>query len=47
MHFRSIIHVLGLLLVVAGSSMVLPAIYSVYYHETDLLPIIYSSFWNK
>ena len=43
MHFRSIIHVVGLLLVVTGSSMFLPAICSMYYHETDLLPIIYSS----
>ncbi|MDH3392108.1 MAG: hypothetical protein OEL85_09970 [Desulfobulbaceae bacterium] len=47
MHFRSIIHVLGLLLLVAGSSMILPAIYCVYYHETDQLPIIQSSFWKK
>ena len=39
MHFRSILHVLGLLLVVTGSSMFLPAICSLYYHETDLLPI--------
>ena len=43
MHFRSIIHVLGLLLVVPGGSMFLPAICSVYYHEADLLPIIYSA----
>jgi trk system potassium uptake protein TrkH len=43
MHFRSIIHVLGLLLVVTGSSMFLPAICSIYYHETDMLPIIYSA----
>ena len=43
MHSRSIIHVLGLLLVVTGSSMFLPAICSTYYHEADLLPIIYSS----
>ncbi len=34
---------LGLLLVVIGSSMSLPAICSIYYHETDLLPIIYSA----
>ena len=43
MHFRSIIHVLGLLLVVTGSSMFLPIVCSLYYHETDLLPIIYSA----
>jgi len=43
MHFRAIIHVLGLLLVVTGSSMFLPAVCSVYYNETDLLPILYSA----
>jgi len=43
MQIRSIIHVLGLLLLVTGSSMFLPAICSIYYHETDLLPIIYSA----
>ncbi|MDH3390323.1 MAG: TrkH family potassium uptake protein [Desulfobulbaceae bacterium] len=43
MHFRSIIHVVGLLLVVTGSSMFLPAIWSIYYHEADLLPIFYSA----
>lgn len=43
MHIRSIIHVLGLLLVVTGSSMFLPAACSVYYHETDLLPLLFSA----
>jgi len=43
MHFKSIIHVLGLLLVVTGSSMFLPAACSVYYHETDLLPLLFSA----
>ena len=43
MHFISIAHVLGLLLVVTGSSMLLPAICSIYYDESDLLPIIYSA----
>ncbi|MFC1837862.1 TrkH family potassium uptake protein, partial [Thermodesulfobacteriota bacterium] len=43
MHFRSIGHVLGLLLVVTGGSLLLPAICSIYYHEADLLPIIYSA----
>ena len=42
MHFYSILHVFGILLVVTSSSMLLPAICSEYYHETDLLPIIYS-----
>ena len=44
MHFRSIIHVLGLLLLVTGSSMFLPAACSIYYQETDLLPILSSAF---
>ncbi|KPK23861.1 MAG: potassium transporter [Desulfobacterales bacterium SG8_35_2] len=43
MHFTSIVHVLGLLLIVTGSSMFLPAISSIYYGENDLLPIIYSA----
>jgi trk system potassium uptake protein TrkH len=43
MHFTSIAHVLGLLLVVTGSSMFVPAICSLYYGEADLLPIIYSA----
>jgi trk system potassium uptake protein TrkH len=43
MHYTSIAHVLGLLLIVTGSSMFLPAICSIYYNEPDLLPIIYSA----
>ena len=43
MHFGSIIHVLGLLMVVTGSSMLLPAFCSLYYHEKDLLPIVMSA----
>jgi trk system potassium uptake protein TrkH len=43
MHFISIAHVLGLLLLVTGSSMFVPAIVSFYYGEADLLPIIYSA----
>jgi trk system potassium uptake protein TrkH len=43
MHFISIAHVLGLLLIVTGSSMFVPAICSIYYNEADLLPIIYSA----
>ena len=43
MHFTSIVHVLGLLLVVTGSFMFVPAISSIYYGENDLLPIIYSA----
>ena len=43
MHFTSIAHVLGLLLIVTGSSMFVPAICSVYYGENDLWPIIYSA----
>jgi len=46
MHFRSIIHVLGLLLVVTGSSMFLPVVCSIYYNETDLLPILYSAIFT-
>ncbi|MBW2484083.1 MAG: TrkH family potassium uptake protein [Deltaproteobacteria bacterium] len=40
MHFTSILHVIGLLLIVTGCSMFLPAISSIYYGENDLLPII-------
>ena len=43
MHFRSIIHVLGLLLIVTGSSMLLPVFCSIYYQEPDLLSIISSA----
>ena len=40
MHFTSITHVFGLLLIVTGSFMSLPAICSLYYNEADLLPIL-------
>jgi len=43
MHFTSITHVFGLLLLVTGSSMLLPAICSLYYNEADLLPILSSA----
>jgi len=43
MHFTSITHVFGLLLIVTGSSMFLPAICSLYYNEADLLPILSSA----
>ena len=42
MHFFSILHVLGILLLVTGSSMVFPFICSAYYGESDLLPILYA-----
>ena len=43
MHFIPIAHVLGLLLIVTGCSMFVPAICSVYYGENDLWPIIFSA----
>jgi len=46
MHFISIAHVLGLLLIVTGSFLFLPAICSVYYNDSDLLPIIYSALFT-
>lgn len=42
MNYASIAHVLGILLIVTGSSMSLPLFCSWYYHEADLLPILYS-----
>jgi len=42
MHYASIVHVLGILLIVTGSSMSLPLVCSWYYHEADFLPILYS-----
>jgi len=42
MHFSSIAHVLGILLIVTGSSMALPAICSLYYNEGDLFSILIS-----
>jgi len=42
MHYASIAHVLGILLIITGSSMFLPLLCSWYYHEAALLPIAYS-----
>lgn len=44
MHYASIAHVLGILLTVTGISMAMPLLCSWYYHEPDLLPILYSAF---
>ncbi len=43
MHYTSIAHVLGILLTVTGISMIMPLLCSWYYHEPDLLPILYSA----
>jgi trk system potassium uptake protein len=43
MHFSSIAHVIGILLIVTGSSMILPIACSLYYNEADLFPLLYSS----
>ncbi len=43
MHFSSIFHVLGLLLIVTGSSMSLPVACSLYYGEADLAPLVLSA----
>ena len=43
MHFSSITHVLGLLLIVTGCSMSLPVACSLYYGEADLIPIVLSA----
>ena len=43
MHYSSIAHVVGILLVVTGSSMVLPVACSFYYGESDLFPLIIST----
>jgi len=43
MHFPAIAHVLGLLLIVTGSSMLVPVICSLYYGESDLVPILMSA----
>ncbi|MBC8317994.1 MAG: TrkH family potassium uptake protein [Desulfobulbaceae bacterium] len=43
MHLSSIAHVIGILLIVTGSSMILPIACSLYYNESDLLPLLYSS----
>ena len=42
MNFASILHVLGLLFVVTGSSMVLPVACSLYYNEGDLYALVIS-----
>jgi len=43
MHFFSIVHVLGILLIVTGSSMVLPIGCSLYYNESDFQPLLSSA----
>jgi len=43
MNFSSIAHVIGVLLIVTGSSMSLPIACSIYYHENDLYPFLYSA----
>ncbi len=43
MHFSTIAHVLGTLLIVTGSSMALPIICSLYYNEGDLFSILISA----
>jgi len=42
MHFSSIAHVMGLLLIVTGLSMSFPVACSIFYQESDLLPLLYS-----
>ncbi len=42
MHFSSIAHVMGVLLLVTGCSMSLPVACSILYEESDLLPFLYS-----
>jgi len=42
MHFSTITHVLGTLLIVTGSSMALPLICSLYYNDGDLFAILIS-----
>ncbi|MBU0944562.1 MAG: TrkH family potassium uptake protein [Proteobacteria bacterium] len=46
MHFSSIAHVIGVLLVVTGSSMSLPVACSLYYQENDLYPLLYSALFT-
>ena len=43
MNYPSIINVLGKLLIVTGCSMGLPLIWSIYYNENDLIPILISA----
>ncbi|MCI5223292.1 MAG: TrkH family potassium uptake protein [Candidatus Electrothrix sp. AR4] len=40
MHFLSIVHIIGLLLTVTGSSMILPLLCSLYYGESDCTAIL-------
>ena len=42
MHFSSIAHVMGVLLLVTGCSMSFPIACSIFYQESDLLPLLYS-----
>jgi trk system potassium uptake protein len=43
MHFSSISHVFGLLLIVTGLSMALPAACSFFYQESDFLPLLHAA----
>ncbi|WP_028583398.1 TrkH family potassium uptake protein [Desulfogranum mediterraneum] len=43
MHFASITHVFGLLLLVTGTAMLFPALCAAYYGEGDLLPLLLSA----
>ena len=43
MHLSSIAHVMGVLLIVTGASMSIPAICSLIYQENDFLPLIHSA----
>ncbi|MBF0399327.1 MAG: hypothetical protein HQL90_01015 [Magnetococcales bacterium] len=44
MNYSSVANVFGTLLIVIGSSMLLPAVCSIYYREDDLNAIVVSSF---
>jgi len=43
MHSSSIAHVIGVLLIVTGTSMLLPIACSLFYQESDLFPLLYSA----
>ena len=43
MHSSSIAHVIGVLLIVTGTSMSLPIACSLFYQESDLFPLLYSA----
>ena len=43
MHYASIAHVLGILLIVTGTSMVFPLFCSWYYHESDIFSFLYAA----